>query len=92
MTEWEHRAREVVAPDRPILRIDPSAAGGRPGMASPLRAGETLAVDRLGQIFAGLIDALRQIDRHAAVNAAIPNNCTEIAANNGSLLPCAKDL
>ena len=67
MTEREHRAREVVAPDQHILRIDPSAAGGGPGMASPLRAGETLSVDRLGQIFGDLIDALRQIDRHAAV-------------------------
>jgi hypothetical protein len=67
MTECKHRIRGVIICDQFILRIDPSAKGGRQGMAFPLRAEETLAVDRLDQIFRDLIHALRQTDGHAAV-------------------------
>jgi hypothetical protein len=58
MTECNQRIRGVIICDQFTLRIDPSAKGGGQGMASPLRAGGTLAVDRLDQIFRDLIDAL----------------------------------
>lgn len=67
MTECSHSIRGVVICDQFILRIDPSAKRGGQGMASPLRAGEILAIHRLGQIFGDLIDVLQQIDGHAEV-------------------------
>jgi hypothetical protein len=66
MTECNHRIRGVIICDQFILRIDPSAKGGGQEMAFPLRAGETLAVYCLDQIFGDLIDVLQQIDGHAA--------------------------
>lgn len=66
MTECKHRIPGVIC-DQFILRIKLGAKGGRRGMAFPLRAGETLAVDRLDQIFGDLIDVLEQIDGHAEV-------------------------
>lgn len=66
MTECTHSIRGVIC-DQLILRIELSAKGGRQGMAFPLRAVETLAVDRLDEIFGDLIDVLQQIDGHAAV-------------------------
>jgi hypothetical protein len=66
MTEWNckrpnHSGRAIIR-DQFIIWIEPGVVGEMRTMASPLRAGEILAGDRLDQIFGDFINALLQSD------------------------------
>jgi hypothetical protein len=76
MTEWNRErptgAGRTIAPDQFIIWIEPGVVGEMRTMASPLRAGEILAVDRLDQIFSDITNALLQSDSYAGVENLEP--------------------
>ena len=76
MHEWNRRrpnyAGRTVIPDQFIIWIEPGAEGEMQTMASPLRAGEILAVDQLDRIFSDLINTLLQNDSYEEVENLDP--------------------
>jgi hypothetical protein len=76
MTEWNRKrptcAGRIIIPDRFIIWIEPGVVGEMRAMASLLRAGELLAVDRLDRIFCDITNALLQSDSYEGVENLEP--------------------